>query len=94
MGIFGYIDKSQYTIPGFLPNGQPLLLPEGSETSIEDKDGKWAFYINESLDMSWIALRARYKGVLGWKIYRFTTIVNIEYVKQYVKSCNQCLENF
>lgn len=94
MAIRGYIDKSQYQIPGFLPDGKPLMLPEGSAMKLKDSGNKWAFYINESLDMSWLAIRAMYSGKLGWKIHTFTSLVNIEYVQQYVKSCNQCLEKF
>lgn len=91
MAIFGNIK-----IPGFIADGESLLLPEGSRVALKDKSSnpKWALYVNDSLNLSWLAMRAYYQGVLGWKIISFTSIVNVQFVNEYVKSCSQCLENF
>lgn len=93
MAIFGILDQSNYTIPGFLPDGESLRLPEGARIAQVDKDGRWALYVHDSLNLSWIATKAIYKGVLGWKIRSFTSIVSIQWLKSYIKSCNQCLES-
>lgn len=92
MAIFGHLDQSNYSIPGFLPDGETLRLPEGARIAQVDKNGKWALYVHDSLNLSWIATKAIYKGVLGWKIRSFTSIVSIQWLKSYIKSCNQCLE--
>ncbi len=91
MAIFGNI---KFNVPSFIADGQPLYLPDGAVMSAKDKSDKWAFYMHQELNLSWLAIRAIKNGVLGWKIISFSSIANIQYVQNYVKSCNQCLENF
>jgi hypothetical protein len=91
MGISMFLDNSEYLIPGFLPDGKPLMLPSG--TILVYNGGKWALYSNTAYNTSWLAIRARYQNILGWKIRTLAFIATIQWADSYIKSnCSQCLE--
>jgi hypothetical protein len=92
------LDNSQYLIPGFLPDGNNLLLPEGTYKVYDDTSGKWALYICELLNCSWIVHKARYFdkirriNILGWRVRLIPYIAKLEWYQSYVKdTCNECL---
>lgn len=93
MAIFGNIDEidqSNYLIPGFLPDGENLLLPVGTKIAHDGKN--WALYVNENLGYSWIATKAQYQNIPGWRIRFLMYIPTIQWTRDYIKSCGQCLE--
>lgn len=92
MAIFG----NMINTPGFIKDGEELNLPVGSRVANIDahKPERWALYVNDDYNLAWLAIKAYYNGILGWKIIKFQSIPAIQYVNDYVKSCSQCLENF
>jgi hypothetical protein len=94
MAILRNLDNSEYLIPGFLPDGKSLMLPVGTILELKDKADNWALYINKALGYRWLARKATYNNILGWKVTILSSTDSIQYINDYVKSCNQCLENF
>lgn len=41
--------------PPFVPDGQPLIFPTGTE--IGEDNGTWALYVNRRLALSWVGYR-------------------------------------
>lgn len=84
------IDSSNYLIPGFLPEGEPLridavLLPENDF-------GSWGLYINRRLNCSWLVTRASYNGINGWRVTFMSYIPTLNWATDFVKynRCGAC----
>jgi len=92
------LDNTKYLVPGFLPDGLPLMLPDGTEKKYDDPSGKWALYVCKTLGFSWIVHRARYFDrikqveILGWRVRQIPYIARLEWYQSYVHdTCNECL---
>ena len=82
------IDNSEYLIPGFLPEGKPLLI----DAVMKHDGGTWGLYVNYAYNVSWLVTRAMYNGVKGWRVTLMPYVAEIKFYQDYVKyhRCGLC----
>jgi len=79
-------------VPFFIPDGQELLLPEGTEVKYLAND--WGLYVNRLHNMSFIVRRAKFNGVLGWRITSLAGVQTLSYANDFINtSCRGCLDS-
>lgn len=84
------LDYSNYLIPGFLPEGEPLRID--AVLPPENDFGNWGLYVNYRLNCSWLVTRAEYNSIKGWRVTYIPYIPTISWTREYVKShrCGLC----
>jgi hypothetical protein len=86
------IDSSNYLIPGFLPEGEPLRID--AVLPPENDFGTWGLYVNYRLNISWLVTKASYMGINGWRVTVMAGIPTISWSSDFVKyhRCGLCDE--
>ena len=86
------IDKCEYLVPGFLPEGKPLLI----DAVMKHDGGTWGLYVNYAHGVSWLVTKAKFnldnRIIDGWRVTNLPYVAEIKYYEDIVKynRCGDC----
>lgn len=73
------------SVPYFILDGQPLLLPSGTQKVYDG--GNWALYHSPLEPASYLVTRMN--G--GWRIRHMLGLVSLDWTRNFIRSCGGCL---
>jgi hypothetical protein len=87
--------NSRLDVYGFFEDGVKVSFPSGTVERYVSPDNLWGLYVNESTGESWIRTRASYKGILGWRIRQWNTVLSVSYADNFVNTaCKPCIDSY